>query len=1212
MYAIRCALRVSTKRPPARFIRGRRYPSTPRPRAFHTTRTLAQASDPPPAPNSTPADQDDVNKTDRDQAAAGEEPADSAVAPDDPELLAQKLQRSRESSRRYSAALRRQQRGKKTQGLPPVHIPDWFLKKRVIRREDLSRDPQIPKPPTVLSVAVTHAESGEHAACTIPARRDSDAAQILSRLVRGLWSRRLDDHEKLKVDKYLEERIAPADHTETHLSQLRNDEAVASTEAGRPGEVPIATITEDSAFTEAWSKLSKLNNDTEMDPRKKIEAMRKQSAKLGMAARKREIARTRQMGSSRRLSSLVIAEIRATIAASLCSLQPAASDSFPAAKTNLILHSPTAEHEASIDECVTSTAFEMGSDVIVLSAQDLAHLAGDYLGEGAEPSSRSVRSLGYETYRMNSELSNLVRDIEDSFPEDEADWTQSSSTDQSDPTSMRPRAMPLSIIALTPALRAMTQNLKGFRIPEGQFGTTTDTLTDESGRSQNPADVQLEDLKLATLLDALIDSSDVKQSRGIVGDGGFPLHSSDESQIPAKTPAFFDYSLTQEGAELELNSTLPAAARSDINMAVKIGSASNTLNVPATSKIIYIKDFKQLNATHYGGRIIQKLEELVRKRRNAGESIMIVGSTCSRDLTYELSHSGVRALQTEGESTFFRTIVIASESGGSNTPNFDEAIASLGGGSASSADVSPAEKSKLRRINLYHIQDMLRSLDPFAAATISDLEQSPSRFSEWAPIFSESHFNHVLTYDEVHRVALTTLGLLITSPASVAEVSADTPAQLSWAHVALAMGLLKASDTVKYAYFDKTLQAPKRSKNAFSNLDGEFQADLSRKRPDEKSIKRQQNLQRIASTANKHEKRLMPGIADPDQIKTTFDQVHVPTETVDSIRTITSLSLLRPEAFSYGILATEKISGALLYGPPGTGKTLLAKAVAKESGSTVLEVSGSQIMDKYVGEGEKNVAAIFSLARKLSPCIVFLDEADAVFASRDAMRERTSHRDILNQFLKEWDGLNDLSVFVMVATNRPFDLDDAVIRRLPRRLLVDLPTQADRKEILRIHLKGEQLDDSVDLADLAKRTPFYSGSDLKNIAVSAALACVKEENEQAAIAAAKSTAEPEPTSEPPTTSTTSTSPQQPSSPPKVPHLVRGQNYTFPEKRTLHPRHFDKALQEISASISEDMSSLSAIKKFDEQYGDRKGNKRRKDFGFGMVAERNESAARVRI
>jgi len=360
----------------------------------------------------------------------------------------------------------------------------------------------------------------------------------------------------------------------------------------------------------------------------------------------------------------------------------------------------------------------------------------------------------------------------------------------------------------------------------------------------------------------------------------------------------------------------------------------------------------------------------------------------------------------------------------------------------------------------------------------------------------------------------------------------------------------------------------------------------------------------------------MPGIADPDQIKTTFEQVHVPKETVDSIRTITSLSLLRPEAFSYGILATEKISGALLYGPPGTGKTLLAKAVAKESGSTVLEVSGSQIMDKYVGEGEKNVAAIFSLARKLSPCIVFLDEADAVFASRDAMRERSSHRDILNQFLKEWDGLNDLSVFVMVATNRPFDLDDAVIRRLPRRLLVDLPTQADRKEILKIHLQGEQLDESVDLEDLAHRTPFYSGSDLKNVAVSAALACVKEENEQAVTVAAKATLDTELPSTPERTETADSSFQSASSgnsssSSSPSHLVRGQSYNFPEKRILHPRHFDKALQEISASISEDMSSLSAIKKFDEQYGDRKGNKRRKDFGFGVLTERNENAARVR-
>ncbi|KAF1851960.1 AAA-domain-containing protein [Cucurbitaria berberidis CBS 394.84] len=1226
MYIIRSALRASTGRPPARFIRGRRYPSIPRLRTFHTTRPLAQASNPPPAPDNKPIDPNGVNKSDLEKSAA-EEVTDAAAATDDPEVLAQKLQRSRETSRRYSAALRRQQRGKKAQGLPPVHIPDWFLKKSVIRHQDLNHGAQQLRPRAVLSVDVSHAESGEHAACSIPVGGDIDPAQALSRLVRGLWSRRLDDHEKRKVKKYLEERAALVEKAESANVPGANTE---STSTSKEGHADV--ITEDTAFNEAWMKLNKLSNDIDLDPRKKMEAMRRQSAKLERAAWRREVAKTWQMGTSRRLSSLVVAEIRATIAASLSTLRPAAGDSFPSAKTNLVLHSPAAEHEKSIDDCVYTSALEVGSDVIVLHAQDLAQLAADYLGEGPEPSPRSIRSLGYETYRLSAELNNACEDVEE-VGEDESDQHQPSSADQSEPGAMRGMPFRLPIIAVTPALRALTQSLKHMHVASASpFEASAGTANEESGRAQSQSELQLEDMKLAALLDALVDSNDAKQSRGIVGDGSpQSLQPSDHSRGSSKSPAFFDYSMSSEGTELDFNSTLPTSATPGISMAIKIGSMSRAPEVPKNSKIIYVKDFKELNATYYGGRIIQKLEELVRKRRTAGESIMIVGNTCSRDLTPELSASGVRGLQSEGESSFFRTIVIAAESS-KNETSFDESRAAARNETAS-ADLPPAEKSKFRRINLSHIQDMLRSLDPVAAASISDMEKSVQHFRSWAPIFSDSYFNRVLTYDEVHRIALTSLGLLITSPNSEAATSKSTPSQLTWAHVALSMGLLKASDIVKYAYFDRAAEMPKRPQNAFETRQAQAEAEMgTHSRPDEKSLQRQRNLQRIASTATKHEKRLMPGIADPDQIKTTFEQVHVPKETVDSIRTITSLSLLRPEAFSYGILATEKISGALLYGPPGTGKTLLAKAVAKESGSSVLEVSGSQIMDKYVGEGEKNVAAIFSLARKMSPCIVFLDEADAVFASRDAMRERASHRDILNQFLKEWDGLNDLSVFVMVATNRPFDLDDAVIRRLPRRLLVDLPTQTDRKEILRIHLKGEQLDDSVDLEDISKRTPFYSGSDLKNIAVSAALACVKEENEQAAIAAAKASLETEPSSpsESTTESTTDSSislssdsistspistqfPSPPSQPqPLPPHLVRGQSYIFPEKRILHARHFDKALQEISASISEDMSSLSAIKKFDEQYGDRKGNKRKKDFGFGVLAERNESAARVRI
>lgn len=230
----------------------------------------------------------------------------------------------------------------------------------------------------------------------------------------------------------------------------------------------------------------------------------------------------------------------------------------------------------------------------------------------------------------------------------------------------------------------------------------------------------------------------------------------------------------------------------------------------------------------------------------------------------------------------------------------------------------------------------------------------------------------------------------------------------------------------------------------------------------------------------------------------------------------------------------------------------------------------------YVGEGEKNVRAIFSLAKKLTPCIVFIDEADAILGSRSGSSNRTSHRELINQFLREWDGMNDMSAFIMVATNRPFDLDEASLRRLPRRLLVDLPIEKDREEILKIHLKDELLDPSVSLTALASQTPFYSGSDLKNLAVAAALACVREEFDVAKTAS--------------------------------------EEHKYPEKRTLYERHFRMAMEEISASVSEDMGSLSAIRKFDEKYGDRRGRRKKSGYGFLTVQEGEKAgsdAARVR-
>lgn len=262
----------------------------------------------------------------------------------------------------------------------------------------------------------------------------------------------------------------------------------------------------------------------------------------------------------------------------------------------------------------------------------------------------------------------------------------------------------------------------------------------------------------------------------------------------------------------------------------------------------------------------------------------------------------------------------------------------------------------------------------------------------------------------------------------------------------------------------------------------------------------------------------------------------------------------------------------------------------------------------YVGEGEKNIKAIFSLAKKLTPCIVFIDEADAILGSRGGSSPRTSHRELINQFLREWDGMNDHSAFIMVATNRPYDLDEACLRRLPRRLLVDLPTEQDREAILRIHLKDEGLDPAVSLPTLASQTPFYSGSDLKNVAVAAALSCVREEVQQAATAHSALSV----LKENDQAVAAATSPSEKTS------SLQGHIYpkpAYPEKRTLLPRHFARALEEISASISEDMGSLNAIRKFDEKYGDRRGRRKgMQGYGFNTIkeGEKNRSdAARVR-
>jgi len=184
--------------------------------------------------------------------------------------------------------------------------------------------------------------------------------------------------------------------------------------------------------------------------------------------------------------------------------------------------------------------------------------------------------------------------------------------------------------------------------------------------------------------------------------------------------------------------------------------------------------------------------------------------------------------------------------------------------------------------------------------------------------------------------------------------------------------------------------------------------------------------------------------------------------------------------------------GVLLIGPPGTGKTLLARAVAGEAGVPFFSISGSDFVEMFVGVGASRVRDLFETAKKNSPCIVFIDELDAVGRQRGAglggghdEREQT-----LNQLLVEMDGFESNSgIIVMAATNRPDVLDPALLRpgRFDRKVVVDRADVAGREEILRIHARNKPLADDVDLKVLAKRTPGFSGADLANLMNEAAI-----------------------------------------------------------------------------------------------------------------------------
>ena len=255
-------------------------------------------------------------------------------------------------------------------------------------------------------------------------------------------------------------------------------------------------------------------------------------------------------------------------------------------------------------------------------------------------------------------------------------------------------------------------------------------------------------------------------------------------------------------------------------------------------------------------------------------------------------------------------------------------------------------------------------------------------------------------------------------------------------------------------------------------------------------------LRRSAQVANRAMGfgRSQPRVKPQEDLTIRFEDVAGITEAKDELQEVVTF-LREPESFIR--LGAKIPRGVLLVGPPGTGKTLLAKAIAGEAGVPFFSMAASEFVELFVGVGASRVRDLFRQAKDKSPCIVFIDEIDAVGRQRGAgigggndEREQT-----LNQLLTEMDGFADNSgVILLAATNRADVLDTALMRpgRFDRRIHVDLPDRRGREAILSVHARSRPLDDAVELANWAARTPGFSGADLANLLNEAAILTARD------------------------------------------------------------------------------------------------------------------------
>ncbi|CEJ55361.1 Protein MSP1 [Penicillium brasilianum] len=252
-------------------------------------------------------------------------------------------------------------------------------------------------------------------------------------------------------------------------------------------------------------------------------------------------------------------------------------------------------------------------------------------------------------------------------------------------------------------------------------------------------------------------------------------------------------------------------------------------------------------------------------------------------------------------------------------------------------------------------------------------------------------------------------------------------------------------------------------------------------------------------TLNQYEQAVAMDVVAPEDINVSFEDIGGLDHIIEELKESVIYPLTMPHLYSSTSSLLTAPSGVLLYGPPGCGKTMLAKALASESGACFINLHISTLTEKWYGDSNKLVNAVFSLARKLQPAIVFIDEIDAVLGTRRSGEHEASGM-VKAEFMTHWDGLTSANstgepqrIVVLGATNRMQDIDEAILRRMPKKFPVTLPPAQQRLRILSLILKDTKVDrDNFDLHFLVKSMAGMSGSDIKEACRDAAMAPVRE------------------------------------------------------------------------------------------------------------------------